>query len=183
MPSKDWYPISDNYIVAPDIYAKRQTPGKCTRCGNLYEPACNGKNGEPLCFPGMYSEDMTLVMAKVCCSPPAYPPCKTSMATRGLAHALLHSSYTAATLLFGYSLLCKVSMMFIVFIPVVTVFFQVLAHLANIRGCQTLGLLWYCLCSAFVATGMLRLPRHLRAAHFRVNLCYLLALIPNKQSW
>ena len=76
VPSTTWYPISDNYVVAPDNYVKRQTPGMCTRCGNLYEPACEGANGQPLCFPGMYSSEV-LVPAEVQPPPPFVLPCAT----------------------------------------------------------------------------------------------------------
>jgi hypothetical protein len=46
--SDNWFPDRDNYVPAPKGY--RQTEGRCTRCGNIYEPACKGKDGSPLCF-------------------------------------------------------------------------------------------------------------------------------------
>lgn len=45
--SPEWYPYKDNFVLAPKGY--RQTEGLCTRCGNIYEPACKGTEG-PMCF-------------------------------------------------------------------------------------------------------------------------------------
>lgn len=56
IPNSAWYPIGDNYVVAPEVYAKRQTPGKCTRCGNLYEPSCKEGEDNNFCWSGMYSQ-------------------------------------------------------------------------------------------------------------------------------
>lgn len=82
VPEGNWYPIGDSFVPAPKGY--RVNEGICTRCGNIYEPACPGPKGKPLCLKDMHgniqmvpTEDGFCVPAaeEVGCGTTGTPPC------------------------------------------------------------------------------------------------------------
>lgn len=81
----EWYPGADNYVKAPKNY--RQEEGKCTRCGNIYEPVCIVE-GTPRCFIDAQAGVVMQPTEEGFCVPPqgifgcgttGLPPCPTAL--------------------------------------------------------------------------------------------------------
>jgi len=63
VPDGNWYPVGDSFVPAPTGYRVKE--GVCTRCGNIYEPACPGPKGDPLCLTDMHG-NIQMVPTEVC---------------------------------------------------------------------------------------------------------------------